>query len=64
MSDVQHTQLKLYNLERGTLFNILDKGVKFDEPIKFHRLDGMYSICEYKGETLHIYAGTLVEIVH
>lgn len=64
MSDLPKQQMKLYNLPRGSMFNIIDKSVKFDEPIKFCRLDGMYSVCEYKGETLHIYAGSLVELVH
>ncbi|CAB4121729.1 hypothetical protein UFOVP26_11 [uncultured Caudovirales phage] len=64
MSDVPKQQMKLFNLPRGALFNIMDKSVQFDEPLKFIRLDGMYSVCEYKGETLHIYAGSIVELVH
>ena len=67
MSEALNTRFvhgkKLYQLNRGAKFFVV--GWTNDEPITLNRLDGMYSICTYKGETAHIagYA-EVVEVIN
>lgn len=57
--------MKLYDVPRNTRIKVLDDGdIGYEETYAFHHIDGMYSYCTTdKGEVVHLFAGTEVEIV-
>ena len=66
--------MKLYELERGSYFRILEDGhippdapeVNMDEVYKLKNLDGLYSYClDSQGNVVHIAAyAEVVEVVY
>lgn len=52
---------KLYELDRNTKFRVMGESHTFDEPLMFIHTDGMYSVCIYKGEVIHLSVMTPIE---
>jgi len=44
--------MKLYELEKGTMFNFTDEANRM--PIKFDHIDGAYSVCYAGNHVVHI----------
>jgi hypothetical protein len=52
---------KLYEMEKNTKFRVMGENDTFDEPLMFIHTDGMYSVCIYKGEVIHLSVMTPIE---